>query len=76
MTNTERRAKFNTISSAFPVGCSVAIRHVMGMDEGVVEFVGWDHDTDTPFIAATVPSRFFGTALARASVENVFRKEA
>lgn len=75
MTNTERRAKFNTISAAFPVGCSVVIRHAMGADEGVVEFVGWDHDTDTPFIAATVPSRFFGSSTARASVKNVFRKE-
>ncbi len=76
MTNTERRAKFNTISAAFPVGCSVAIRTVMGMEEGVVEFVGWDHDAEKPFIAARVPSRFCEYSIARSYVADVFRKDA
>lgn len=73
MTNTERRNKFNAISAHFTVGALVGINTTDGTEDGTVDFVGWDHYMDAPFVAVRVLSARFGYTIVRMSVANVYR---
>lgn len=74
MTNTERNAKYNTIAAYFTTGAQVSISTVEGSEEGIVDFVGWDHYMDAPFVAVRIESGRFGWSLARMSAGRVFKK--